>query len=294
MILAPIVLFAYNRPNHLMQTISALEKNYLASESDLHIFSDNGDDVYETRRLIKWVEATNGFKSVTTHFRKEHLGLRVSVMSGVSQVLLEHDKIIVVEDDLITSRTFLTYMNDCLDYFEPDNNIGSITGYNAVKLPDGYDKDIYLSPRPGSWGWATWADRWNDFLVSTYTATIRDKKHFNIGGDDLYGMLKRARRSHIDSWAIEWAFHHYRSGLYCVYPRESKVQNIGFGCGTNCKNRTTKYDVELSDNSTKIVDVYPTEETTKAFKDLYRYSMFKKLKVLIYDLFVCPILRRLA
>jgi len=35
--LAPIVLFTYNRPWHTMQTVEALQKNELASKSELFI-----------------------------------------------------------------------------------------------------------------------------------------------------------------------------------------------------------------------------------------------------------------
>jgi hypothetical protein len=40
MILAPIVLFVYNRPWHIQQTVEALQKNELATESELFIYSD--------------------------------------------------------------------------------------------------------------------------------------------------------------------------------------------------------------------------------------------------------------
>lgn len=38
--LAPIVLFTYNRPWHVQQTVKALQNNDLADESKLYIFSD--------------------------------------------------------------------------------------------------------------------------------------------------------------------------------------------------------------------------------------------------------------
>ena len=38
--LAPIVLFVYNRPWHTKQTVEALQKNELAKDSELFIYSD--------------------------------------------------------------------------------------------------------------------------------------------------------------------------------------------------------------------------------------------------------------
>ena len=47
--IAPICLFVYNRFDELYETIISLQKNNLASESNLYIFSDgakNNDDKY--------------------------------------------------------------------------------------------------------------------------------------------------------------------------------------------------------------------------------------------------------
>lgn len=40
MILSPIVLFVYNRPDHTRQTVKALQKNELAEQSELFIYID--------------------------------------------------------------------------------------------------------------------------------------------------------------------------------------------------------------------------------------------------------------
>jgi len=41
MSLAPIILFAYNRPDHTRRTLEALSANLLADQSELFIFADN-------------------------------------------------------------------------------------------------------------------------------------------------------------------------------------------------------------------------------------------------------------
>ena len=293
MMYAPISLFVYNRPVQLAKTLLALSENVLASESDLHIFSDNGDDVTEVREMIKEVK---GFKSVHIHLNAFHQGLRGSILTGVSLMLREHDNLIILEDDIITSPNFLTYMNVCLDRFKDDNNIGSITGYNVIDIPEGYHEPVYLSHRPGSWGWATWQDRWYSFR-SRCPVSRSDKDGFNIGGDDLFRMLIRQRRGEIDSWAIDWAFHHYKKGMYCVYPCVSKVCNIGIGEGTNCNTSTDRYDVKI-DTCKEIdigdEDIQPSDEMIDAFRAFWRYSLYKKFKVFINDTFIRPVLRRLA
>lgn len=293
MMYAPIVLFVYNRPAQLAETLSALSQNVLADKSELHIFSDNGDDVDGVREMIKGI---NGFKKVHIHLSDYHQGLRSSVLTGVSLMFRQYDRLIILEDDIVTSPNFLTYMNVCLEQFENRIDIGSITGYNVIDIPDGYDCPVYLSTRPGSWGWATWRNRWGGFR-SRWPVSIEDKAGFNIGGDDLYRMLIRQRRGEIDSWAIDWAFHHYKKAMYCVYPCVSKARNIGVSSGTNCNTSTNRYDVEIDTCKEFVigdVDIYLSDKMINAFRAFWKYSLYKKLKVFINDTFIRPILRRMA
>src|SRR5579859_6231003 len=110
--LAPIALFVYNRPEHTRRTISYLQKNLLADESRLFIFSDGPKNeadkakVDEVRRIVKDL---TGFKSVKVTERNDNLGLANSIISGVTKLVNEYDKVIVFEDDLLSSPYTLQY-----------------------------------------------------------------------------------------------------------------------------------------------------------------------------------------
>ena len=291
---APIILFVYNRPDHLARTLYCLRNNTEAKDSELYVFSDGGPGVEDVRLMIHDI---GGFKDVHVCLRDVHLGLRDSVLRGVSDVLLTHDRAIIIEDDLITSRNFLPYMNGYLDEHNDNQSVGSITGYNVIDIPEDYKEQVYLSPRPGSWGWATWSDRWWGFMHDHSDISRTDKAGFNMGGDDLYRMIKRQRRGEIDSWAIDWAFYHYKKSLHCVYPCVSKVRNIGIGDGTNCKTKTHIYDVNIDRASKFFIEgseLCLSDEIMNNFRAFFRYSLFKKFKVFINDTFIRPVLRRLA
>src|SRR5690606_24189947 len=113
--LAPIALFAFNRPEHTRATLGALINNDLASDSELTIFCDGPrseedvDAVSEVRALVRKI---NGFKRIEVIERPENLGLARSVITGVTSMLEASENVIVVEDDLVTSRHFLRFMND--------------------------------------------------------------------------------------------------------------------------------------------------------------------------------------
>src|ERR1700685_4401227 len=143
--LAPVVLFVYNRPDHTRRTVESLVANDLAAQSQLFIFSDGSKNeadraaVEEVRRYIRSIQ---GFRSVTITQRELNSGLAKSVINGVTEMFQVHERQIVMEDDLLTSTDFLTFMNEMLDEYEKESRISSVSGFNfAVRPPEGYGYD---------------------------------------------------------------------------------------------------------------------------------------------------------
>jgi len=162
----PVILFAYNRPKHTKQTIEALATNRGAKDAELFVFCDgpkgerDNASVLQVQEYIKQISLEPWFRAVHVSISRENKGLANSVISGVSKVFESYDRVIVLEDDLTTSKGFLEYMNDGLNFFEDHKKIWSISGYALpIKLPDNYQHDLYLAPRACSWGWGTWRDR---------------------------------------------------------------------------------------------------------------------------------------
>src|SRR5262249_18023987 len=129
---APVALFAYERPEHTRRTVEALKKNELARDTELIVFCDlakGAKTAKRVREVGEYVRNITGFKSVRTVFRERNLGLAGSIIDGVTRVCGEHGRVIVLEDDLVTSRFFLKFMNDSLDAYETDDSVGSVHGY---------------------------------------------------------------------------------------------------------------------------------------------------------------------
>ena len=296
--LAPVALFVYNRPIHTQKTIEALQANFLSTDSDLYIFSDgfkNTDDKGQVIQVREIIRKTTGFKNVKIFERESNIGLANSIIGGVTEIINQYNKIIVLEDDIVTSRNFLTYMNTCLDFFENQTDIYSVTGFNIpIKVPAKYSLPIYLSKRPSSWGWATWKNRWEhvDWEVKDFNVLLKNKKiqkKFNEGGDDLFRMLKQQQQGQINSWAIRWAYHHFINKGYCIFPVVSKLNNIGTdNSGVHFKKSTKKYYVEMdkSDIPIKLIDnIRPDYEMELILRTFYKYNIFKKFKMGIRNWF---------
>ena len=284
----PICLFVYNRPRETAEVLTSLAQCRLAEEHELFIFSDAAKneaaetDVAEVRRLIRQVV---GFRSVQVVDAERNKGLARSIIEGVSAVIAEQGRVIVLEDDLVLSADFLQYMNDALEAYADDARIWSISGYSpAISLPADYGGDIYLTPRASSWGWATWADRWSviDWEVRGYAEFSRDRqrvKQFDSGGNDMSRLLALQQRGRINSWAIRWCYAQFIQGAYTVYPRHSKVMNQGFGANASHAGwNDARHRVELDATPVAMLPgIQPDAGVMAAFKCHQDLSFISKI-----------------
>ena len=280
--LAPIALFVYNRPEHTRRTISYLQKNLLAEESRLFIFSDgpktNADKakVEEVRQMVKEV---TGFKSVKVIARNENLGLANSIISGVTKLVNEYDKVIVFEDDLLSSPYALQYFNEALNRYANEEKVMHIGGY----MYDLKEKDLpetFFYRAATSWGWATWARAWKHFEPDIHKLTEQFSKpsilRFSIEGTmNFWKQMGEFRKGKNNSWAIRWyASIFLRDGL-TLNPAHSLINNIGHdGTGVH-SNIENMYDVQISRQPVKH---FPTEikEDEKAYAAIRSFLSKRK------------------
>lgn len=239
---APILLFVYNRPEHVRRGIASLQQNKLAIQSPLFIYSDAAKDEENKEAVEKvrqFIHTIDGFASVTLIERKENWGLARNIIDGVTTQINKYERVIVLEDDLVVAPYFLQFMNDALNIYKEEPKVGHIQACDFTqdqKLPD-----TFLIKWTGSWGWATWKRAW---------------KHFNPNGEELlqqleerklthafdfngkYGytrMLRRQIEGKNNSWAIRWNASLFLQDILSLNTGKSLVQNEGFdGSGTNC------------------------------------------------------------
>lgn len=256
--LAPIILFVYNRLDHTRQTVEALQKNELAAESLLYIFADGAKEnaTDEQRQKVQnvrnYIQTITGFKEVIIEEAPTNRGLANSVIAGVTKVINEYGKVIVVEDDIVTHKYFLRFMNDCLEVYEKRQDIFMIGGHSCnINIPWWYRNDIYIAHRSNSWGWATWGDRWKyaDWKVAGFESLKNNPKEicrFNRGGNDMFPMLKAQMEGKLDSWAIRWDYCMYKNDAYCVFPVRTLNYNVGFdGSGVHCGSVVDNFDAPM-------------------------------------------------
>lgn len=246
MSLAPICLFTYNRLEETKKTIEALQKNHLASQSQLFLFSDGWKKIENKDRIIQvrdYLDTVDGFEKVTVIHSKKNKGLAESIIEGVTRILSQYDHVIVLEDDLITTPNFLDFMNQALAYYKDEERVQSVSGYSLKIKSKPADSDVYLHRRAYSWGWGTWSNRWDTRIFDKDRIRREIESHPEIltefrktCGHDMDGMLLDSLNGKNDSWYVRWSLDHFKHDRLSVYPVYSKVSNIGFSDeGTHCK-----------------------------------------------------------
>lgn len=287
--IAPLVLFVYNRPEHTRRTVESLLKNTLAGNSELIIFSDgakNDKDLQKVKTVRDYIRTIKGFDRIEIVLRERNFGLANSVISGVNEIFKQNDQVIVMEDDIVTLPSFLTFMNKALMFYQDNKSIYSISGYPyPIKIPRTYNEDVFISYRASSWGWGTWKERWEkvDWEVKDFSAFISDKKVQNLfdrGGQDLTPMLKAQIKGKIDSWAIRWSFAHFTNNAYCLYPIVPLCKNIGTDKSGTHSSSSPKLDVELKAfNKELVLGQSPelNEEIIKEIQKLFKLTLSRRI-----------------
>lgn len=263
--LAPIIIFCYNRPEHLRKTLESLSKNDLAEHSTLFIFCDGPklnatpqqlDKIKQTRKIAKsekWCKEVHIIEQV------KNKGLADSIVNGVTEIVNKYGKVIVLEDDLITAKGFLKYMNEALELYENEEKVMHISGYMYPHKETLQETFFYRVTM--CWGWATWKRAWkhyNNDAIELWKKLIQknDVADFDkYGGDYLSSQLFLNIEGNLKTWFIKWNTTVYLLEGLSLFPNVSLVENIGFdGTGENCG-----IDYRFNNNLKKYITVFPID-----------------------------------
>lgn len=295
---APIILFAYNRPIHTKNTIEALKKNLLASESELYIFSDapkNAEAAPLVAEVREYLATIEGFAAVHIITREKNFGLGKNIIDGVTNIIGQKGKVIVLEDDLITAPWFLQYMNEGLTIYQDDPSVISIHGYlYPVK---GEMPQTFFIKNADCLGWGTWTRGWDLFqtdgqkLLDRIQAT-NAAHEFDFDGAYPYTRMLQEQIAGINSsWAIRWYATAFLHNMYTLYPGKSLVYHAGNdGSGVNT-GFDSILDTELSQGPIQVERI-PVQQYEPAYAEFRKvlhtlaypplmYRIKRKIKNLI-------------
>lgn len=286
--LAPILVFCYNRPWHVEQTLEALSRNELADQSVLYIYCDGpkpdaSDEmrqrIVEVRHVVR---KRQWCKEVHIVEAEKNKGLANSIIDGVTEVVNRYGKVFVLEDDLVSSPYMLKFVNQALDYYQDYAGVFSFSvnrpPLGKMHIPEDYPYDVFASLRSFSTGWGTWNDRWEkvDWSMDDFDRCKQNPDMLRALcrlGDDFPPMMQMQEDGKIDSWAVRFSFAHFKYHAVAILPCKSYVTNIGFdGTGTHSGTVAATYENDLSQAvaDAKMLDmVYEDDRIINAFYSSY-------------------------
>src|SRR5437773_5614499 len=133
----PVILFTYNRPRRTAAVLQALRLN---RPERLYVLQDGlkaGHDAEPHREVSRLLESID-FGRAQIVRRPDNRGLANSIISGVTQVLGEHETVVVLEDDCVPSREFLSFMSFALTRFRSEPRVFAVSGYALPAFPRDY------------------------------------------------------------------------------------------------------------------------------------------------------------
>jgi hypothetical protein len=281
---APVILFAYSRAAHTQRVLEALAKNAEMKETLLYVFVDGPKENATPEALKKNEEVIALFsenrwaKDLKVEISKTNKGLAKSIVQGVTKVLELHEKVIVLEDDIVTSPQFLGFMNEGLDRYQNSDQVACISGYvyPLRKSP----KTAFFILGADCWGWATWKHQWTSFIHDVDLLIREVEKPENLSDFTFKNtypyleMLKDRAAGRNQSWAIQWYAGAFINRKLCLYPAKSLVSNIGNdGTGTHNVEVSHTHDTTLQHQ--EIIwpaAVEDSAEGRKAFEDFFKSS----------------------
>lgn len=281
---APIVVFAYKRPQTLRRMLHSLAANELADRSRLIIRCDGAKagassaEIEGVRAVRELARAVSGFASVEVHEATANKGLARSVIEGVTDAVERFGRTIVVEDDVRLSPHFLRFMNDALDRFAAVEQVFSVGSWNYFADPRSLPGNFFLR-YPDSIAWATWKRSWDLFELdgTVLMEALRQRDLLDrLDGDGrvryLSTMLKAQVNGEVDSWAVRWTANSILQEKLNYFPRTSLSLHEGVGPDATHEQGTVDYNkgLELAVAPQPVVEA-PLRESEIAFDQWASY-----------------------
>jgi GR25 family glycosyltransferase involved in LPS biosynthesis len=295
----PIIIFSYNRPDHLKKTLKALIQSTTIKHHKIFFFNDGPKNYKDKKKIEAIKKLINKYKKLIKfkkiNFNKKNVGLFNNIIINVTSVLKKNKAAIILEDDILSSDNSLEFINFFLNKEKKSNKIGSVSGYSYLddfKINQKFQ--LYLSKRHSSWAWGTWSHVWfkfkSDYLDKKNSNAFKLKTPgFESLGDDMEMMLWAQKNNLINSWSVLFNYFCFKEKYKCLQPRYSLVQNIGLdNSGTHSslrsffkKEKKIKYKFKFLKNNiyffSRVVDTFIKKSNKESIKLRFLY-IIKKFK----------------
>ena len=214
------------------------------------MFSDSPKDdksAEGVRQVREYLSRLDGFASIEIVEREENYGCAKNIILGITQVAREFGRVIIVEDDILTSPYFLTYMNEALELYKDDEKVGTVSGWlSPMSMCSGEEKEMpqsfFVAAGVGIWGWGTWQRSWCSYEYDAWKllqrikeAGLEDEFNFGLKHKPRSKNLEDQAMGYIGTWDYQLVASMFIHGRLSLVPGRTLTNNIGCdGTGEHC------------------------------------------------------------
>ena len=164
-----IVISCYNRPKALIRILGFLKSaDYSSFKNIPLVISIDGGGPSSIIEIANEFEWPYGDKKIIQY--NKNLGLKDHIIS-CGDLTADYGSIILLEDDLVVSKSFYQYAFKAAEFYSNDEAIAQISLYSYSMsehtlgqfLPIKNEGDVYFMRWPSSWGQLWLKDQWKNF-----------------------------------------------------------------------------------------------------------------------------------
>lgn len=287
----PVLFIVFNRPDTTRRVFWEIRKVeprklFVAADGPRDNRSGEKEKCEETRRFV--IDNIDWDCEVKTLFRDKNLGCGRAVSSAITWFFQNVEQGIILEDDCLPNQSFFKFCEELLNYYKDNKKIMHISGDQFVpNFNNG--ASYYFAKIMHCWGWAGWADRWQNYEFDLADYDEKNIKKFSSNKNvQMYwlNILNMMKRKENDTWDYQWTFKIIEKDGLCINPSVNLVSNIGYG---NNSSHTSDKNNPFANLPTfeinKIIHPKKLEINQKAVDYIYKYHYGIDFKMLFKNIF---------
>ena len=236
----PILVIAFNRPDHLRVLLGRLREVqpttlYVAIDGPRSGKPGEVEKVQACRDLVAGIDWPC---EVQTQYQESNLGCGHGVSAAITWFFAHVERGIILEDDIIPDPSFFPYCTELLDRYQDDDRVFAISGCNFVPTQfQSHPEHAYrFSQVPHIWGWATWRRSWAQHRldIAGWPRQLPPTRLWARAGHSIPGSVYWAStfellaRKQVDTWDGQLVLASMVAHQLTATSNVNLIRNIGF------------------------------------------------------------------
>ena len=205
------------------------------------IVSIDGSDTLTEKSIVLFLKefiSKNPSMDVRYKIQDMNLGLAKHIVRAITEVFHQFDQVIVIEDDILLSDSFINNMLLGLDILGKSSEYGVVCGFSGFKgdfiltSPVRWRASKYFSP----WGWAINAKNWGKFNIHI-PKEFRQELENSVSWNSLSSYRRKLWESRFTkvqsdnphTWDFQMQYFLYKYDLDALHTTKRISDNEGFG-----------------------------------------------------------------